>query len=88
MARKMTSHPPSYAEAKKMMLLTLHTHGCPRGYLKGLLFFSLNFCMASCTSQRNEKQRHSKTNLININTDNINEDEQRKTVNLEVTEDN
>ena len=27
--RERTGHPPSYAEAKKMKLLTLHTHGCP-----------------------------------------------------------
>jgi len=32
MARQMTGHPLSYAEAKKMKLLTLHTHG----FLSGL----------------------------------------------------
>ena len=29
-ARERTGHPPSYAEAKKMKSLTLHTHGCLR----------------------------------------------------------
>src|SRR5678816_4093294 len=28
--RERTGHPPSYAEAKKMKSLTLHTHGCFR----------------------------------------------------------
>ena len=28
MAREMTGHPPSHAEAKKMKSLTLHTRGC------------------------------------------------------------
>src|SRR6218665_1082677 len=32
--RERTGHPPSYAEAKKMKLLTLHTHGCPRANLR------------------------------------------------------
>ena len=29
--RERTGHPPSYAEAKKMKSLTLHTHGCLLG---------------------------------------------------------
>ena len=29
MVRERTGHTPSYAEAKKMKSLTLHTHGCP-----------------------------------------------------------
>src|SRR6218665_1970027 len=33
-AKERTGHPPSYAEAKKMKLLTLHTHGCPRASLR------------------------------------------------------
>jgi len=38
--RGRTGHPPSYAEAKKMKSLTLHTHGCLRDSLiKGLIFF-------------------------------------------------
>ena len=32
--RERTGHPPSYAVAKKMKLLTLHTHGCPRSSLR------------------------------------------------------
>jgi len=32
--RKMTDRPPSYAEAKKMKLLTLHTYCCPKASLK------------------------------------------------------
>src|SRR6218665_2283284 len=32
--RERTGHSPSYAEAKKMKLLTLHTHGCPRASLR------------------------------------------------------
>jgi len=32
--RERTGHPPSYAEAKKMKSLTLHTHGCPRASLR------------------------------------------------------
>src|SRR6218665_2928156 len=32
--RERTGHPPSYAEAKKMKSLTLHTHGCLRVSLK------------------------------------------------------
>ena len=32
--RKRTGHPPSYAEAKKMKSLTLHTHGCLRASLR------------------------------------------------------
>jgi len=28
--RERTGHPPSYAEAKKMKLLTLHIYGCLR----------------------------------------------------------
>jgi len=28
--RERIDHPPSYAEAKKMKSLTLHTHGCLR----------------------------------------------------------
>ena len=34
MVRERTAHPPSYAEAKKMKSLTLHTHGCPRASLR------------------------------------------------------
>jgi len=38
-----TDHLPSYVESKKMMSLTLHTHGCPRASLRvswyHLLFF-------------------------------------------------
>src|SRR6218665_2277917 len=34
MARKRTGNSFSYAEAKKMKLLTLHTHGCPRVSLR------------------------------------------------------
>ena len=34
MVRERTGHLPSYAEAKKMKLLTLHTHGCPRASLR------------------------------------------------------
>jgi len=37
MAGDRNGHPPSYAEAKKLMSLTLHTYGCLKGYLKGLL---------------------------------------------------
>src|SRR6218665_131846 len=33
-ARERTGHPSSYAEAKKIMLLTLHTHGCPKARLR------------------------------------------------------
>src|SRR6218665_1834235 len=33
-ARERTGHPPSYAEAKKMKSLTLHTHGCLRASLR------------------------------------------------------
>ena len=33
MVKEGTGHPPSYDEAKKRMLLTLHTHGCPRASL-------------------------------------------------------
>ena len=32
--RKRICHPPSYAEAKKMKSLTLHTHGCLRASLR------------------------------------------------------
>ena len=32
--RERTGHPPSYAEAKKMKSLTLHTHGCLRASLR------------------------------------------------------
>src|SRR6218665_991019 len=32
-----TGHPSSYAEAKKIKLLTLHTHGSPRASLPALL---------------------------------------------------
>ena len=32
--RERTDHPPSYAEAKKMKSLTLHTHGCSRASLR------------------------------------------------------
>jgi len=32
--RERTGHPPSYAEAKKMKSLALHTHGCPRASLR------------------------------------------------------
>src|SRR6218665_915042 len=32
--RERTGHPPSYAEAKKVKSLTLHTHGCPRASLR------------------------------------------------------
>jgi len=38
--RERTGHMPSYAKAKKMKLLTLHTHGCTKGWLKGLLLLS------------------------------------------------
>jgi len=30
MGRERTGHLPSYAEAKKLKLLALHTHGCSR----------------------------------------------------------
>jgi len=33
-ARERTGNPPSYAKAKKMKSLTLHTHGCPRASLR------------------------------------------------------
>src|SRR6218665_55624 len=42
--RERTGYPPSYAEAKNMKSLTLHTHGCPRASLRdcsSLLFFFL-----------------------------------------------
>jgi|SRR6218665_2738026 len=39
MARVRTDHPRSYAEAKKMKLLT-HTHVCLRAIAKGLFFSS------------------------------------------------
>jgi len=32
--REWTSHTESYAKAKKMGLLTLHIHGCPRPSLR------------------------------------------------------
>jgi len=32
--RERTGHPPSYTEAKKMKLLTFHTHDCPRADLR------------------------------------------------------
>jgi len=32
--RERTGHPPSYAVAKKMKSLTLHTHGCLRAGLR------------------------------------------------------
>ena len=38
--KEMTGHPTSYAVAKKMKSLTLHTHG----HLKGLFFFSFILC--------------------------------------------
>jgi len=39
MVRERTGHPLSYAEAKKIKSLTLHTHGCSIGQApKGLLF--------------------------------------------------
>src|SRR6218665_704351 len=34
MTRDRTGHPFSYAEAKKMKSLTIHTHGCPRACLR------------------------------------------------------
>ena len=34
MVRERTGHLPSYAEAKKMRSLTLHTDGCPRASLR------------------------------------------------------
>jgi len=33
-ARERTGHPPSYAEAQKMKLLTLHIYGCPNARLR------------------------------------------------------
>src|SRR6218665_2824430 len=33
-ARERTGHSPSYAEARKMKSLTLHTHGCPEASLR------------------------------------------------------
>jgi len=33
-AREMTGHPTSYAKAKKMKSVTLHTQGCPRAMLR------------------------------------------------------
>src|SRR6218665_2759757 len=45
--RERTGHPPSYAEAKKMKSLTLHTDGCP----KGLFFF---FFFSTCSSLNNK----------------------------------
>jgi len=38
-----TSHSPSYAEAKKMELLTLHTQGCPRASSRECSSSSDNF---------------------------------------------
>jgi len=35
--RERTDNPPSYAVAKKMKSITLHTHGCLRA--KGMIFF-------------------------------------------------
>src|SRR6218665_2193034 len=37
--RVRTGHLPSYAEAKKIKSLTLHTHGCPRAILRAALLF-------------------------------------------------
>jgi len=34
MVRERTGHPPSYAAAKKMKSVTLHTHGCLRTSLR------------------------------------------------------
>jgi len=34
MLRERTGHPPSFAEAKKMKSVALHTHGCPRDSLR------------------------------------------------------
>src|SRR6218665_2608267 len=38
--REKTGHPPSYAEAKKMKSVTLHTHGCHRASLRDCSSFS------------------------------------------------
>src|SRR6218665_723892 len=40
MARERTGHPPSYAEAKKIKLHKLYTHGCLMFYIERLLFIS------------------------------------------------
>src|SRR6218665_16018 len=48
--RKRTGHPPSYAEAKKMKLLTLHAHGCPMTSLRDCSSFSSSSSISSsCT---------------------------------------
>ena len=39
MARERVGHPPSYAKAKKMKSLTLHTHDCFRSSLRDCLLF-------------------------------------------------
>ena len=41
-ARVRTGYPPSYAEAKKMKSLRLHTCGCLRASLKDTSFFQYN----------------------------------------------
>ena len=38
--RQRTSHPLSYTKAKKIKLLTPHTHGCPRASLRNCSSFS------------------------------------------------
>ena len=42
--KERTGHPPSYAVAKKMKSLTLHTHGCPRASLRDRSSSKICFC--------------------------------------------
>ena len=47
--RERTGHPPSYAEAKKMKSLTLHTRGCPKDSLRdcwssSMMYNHCNWC--------------------------------------------
>ena len=48
MVREWTGHLPLYAEAKKMKLLTLHTHGCARVSLRDGSSFPLLCVLHSC----------------------------------------
>lgn len=55
-ARERNGQPPSYAKAKKMKLLTLHTHGCPRASLRAALLLPLSARTACCWSSLHVKK--------------------------------
>ena len=48
--REKAGHPPSYAEAKAIKSLKLHSHGCPRDSLRGCSFSSvkIDVCHLNC----------------------------------------